>query len=73
MLTLDIRQHQGLRNPIEHVCRGRAAASLFEPCVPGRLILARCATSSRRRPGVRRRSDAKPNAAGSSFARRSFR
>ena len=36
MLTLDIRQHQGTRNPIEHVCRGRAAASLFEPCVPSR-------------------------------------
>jgi hypothetical protein len=36
MLTLDIREHQGLRNPIEHVGRGRAAASLFEPGVPGR-------------------------------------
>ena len=37
------------------------------------LMLARCATSSRRRPGVRRRSGGKPNAAGSSFVRRSFR
>jgi hypothetical protein len=36
MLTLDIRQHQRSRNSIEHLCRGRAAASLFKPCVPGR-------------------------------------
>src|SRR5580692_4775780 len=37
------------------------------------LMLARCATSSRRSPGVRRRRGAKPNAAGSSFARRCLR
>ena len=36
MLALDIRQHERARDPIEHVGRGRAAASLFEPCVPGR-------------------------------------
>ena len=36
MLALDIRQHQGARDPIEHVGRGRAAASLLEPGVPGR-------------------------------------
>src|SRR5579863_1523957 len=35
MLALDIRQHQSARNPIEYLCRGRAAASLFQPCVPG--------------------------------------
>src|SRR5471030_2261240 len=37
------------------------------------LTLARCATSSRRSPGVRLRVNGKPNAAGSSLARRSFR
>src|ERR1700675_2433078 len=36
MLALDIRQHQGARNSIEHVCRRRAAASLFEPGIPSR-------------------------------------
>src|SRR5580692_6827270 len=36
----------------------------------GALTLARCATSSRRSPGVRRRATGKPSAAGSSFARR---
>ena len=36
MLTLDIRQHQSARDPIEHVGRGGAAAALFKPSVPGR-------------------------------------
>jgi hypothetical protein len=66
MLALDIREHQSARDPIEHVRRGRAAAALFS-------MLARCATSSRRRPGVRRRFGGKSNAAGSSFVRRSFK
>jgi hypothetical protein len=39
MLTLDIRQHQGLRNPIKHMCRGSAAASLLQPGVPGRTYI----------------------------------
>ncbi len=37
------------------------------------LMFDSCATSSRRRPGVRRRLAVKPNAAGSSRPRRSFR
>ena len=36
MLALDIGQHERARDPIEHVGRGRPAAPLFEPCVPGR-------------------------------------
>ena len=34
MLALDIRQHEGARDAIEHVRRWRAATSLFKPCVP---------------------------------------
>ena len=36
MLALDLREHEGARDAIEHVSRGGAAAPLFEPCVPGR-------------------------------------
>jgi hypothetical protein len=36
VLALDVRQHQGASDPIEHVSRGRAAPPLFEPRVPGR-------------------------------------
>ena len=36
MLALDIGQHQGARDAVEHVGRGRAAAPLLEPGVPGR-------------------------------------
>ena len=36
MLALDVRQHQGARDPIEHIGRGRAAAPLLKPRVPGR-------------------------------------
>ena len=36
VLALDVGQHQGARDAVEHVGRGRAAAPLFEPCVPGR-------------------------------------
>ena len=36
MLALDLGQHEGARDAIEHVSRGRAAAPLLEPCVPGR-------------------------------------
>ena len=55
MFALDVRQHQGAGNAVEYIRRGRAAPPLFQPGVPGGLIFARCATSSRRRPGVRRR------------------
>jgi hypothetical protein len=36
MLALEIGEHQCPGNPVEHVGRGRSAASLFEPRVPGR-------------------------------------
>src|SRR5580693_3712165 len=36
MLALDLRQHEGARDPVEHVSRGCTAPSLFEPSVPGR-------------------------------------
>ena len=36
MLALDLREHEGARDPIEHVSRGRSAAPLLEPRVPGR-------------------------------------
>ena len=36
VLALDVGQHQRARDAIEHVGRGRAAAPLFEPGVPGR-------------------------------------
>ena len=36
MLALDVGQHQRAGDPVEHVGRGRAAAALFEPGVPGR-------------------------------------
>ena len=73
MLALDLGEHEGARDAIEHVSRGRSASPLLEPCIPVGLMLARWATSSRRSPGVRRRSAAKPKAAGSSFVRRSLR
>ena len=61
MLTLDIRQHQGARNPIEHVGRGRAAASLFEPCVPGRADIGALrhflAAQTRGAPTLRRKAE----------------
>ena len=36
MLALDVGQHQRARDAIEHVGRGRPAAPLFQPGVPGR-------------------------------------
>jgi hypothetical protein len=35
VLTLNIRQHQGPRDTIEHIRRWRTATPLFEPRVPG--------------------------------------
>ena len=36
VLALDIGQHEGARDAVEHVGRRRAAPPLLEPCVPGR-------------------------------------
>ncbi len=36
MLALGIRQHQRARDAVQHVGRGRPAAALLEPGVPGR-------------------------------------
>ena len=36
MLALDVGQHEGASDAIEHVGRGRAAPPLLEPGVPGR-------------------------------------
>ena len=65
MLALDIRQHQGARDPIEHVGRGRAAAPLLEPRVPGRadigalrhLLAAQAGRAATLRPQSRRPPD----------------
>jgi hypothetical protein len=35
MLALDLCEHEGARDPVENVRRGRAASPLLEPCVPG--------------------------------------
>ena len=36
VLALDVCQHQGADDPIEHVRRGRPAVPLLKPSVPGR-------------------------------------
>jgi hypothetical protein len=36
MLALEISEHQRPRDPVEHIGRGRSAAPLFKPSVPGR-------------------------------------
>jgi hypothetical protein len=35
MLALDLGEHEGARDAIEHVSRGRSASPLLEPCIPG--------------------------------------
>ena len=73
MLALDIGQHQRSRDPVEHVGRGRAAAALLQPRVPGRADVGALrhflAAQARRAPPL----GGKPNAAGSSLVRRSLR
>jgi hypothetical protein len=36
MVPLRIGQHQGVREPIHHIGRGRAATALFQPAIPSR-------------------------------------
>ena len=51
MLALGIGQHHGARDAVEHVGRRRAAPPCSSQVYQVALTLARCATSSRRRPG----------------------
>jgi hypothetical protein len=38
--ALDIRQHQGARDPVEHIGRRHAASALPKPCITGRAGIA---------------------------------
>ena len=51
MLTLDIRQHQRARNPVEHIGQGAPPRPCSSHVYQVGLMLARCATSSRTQPG----------------------
>ena len=68
VLALDIGQHQRARDPVEHVGRGRAAAALFQPGVPGRADVGALrdllAAQPRRAPAARRRSRTRRDRAG---------
>ena len=74
MLALDIGQHQGAGDPVEHVGRRRAAAPLLEPGVPGRAdVGALRHFLAAQAEGAAALPTESPNAAGSSLARRSRR
>ena len=61
VLALDIGQHQRARDPVEHVGRGRAAAALLEPSVPGRADVGALrhflAAQARRAAALRRKAE----------------
>ena len=61
MLALDVRQHQGARDAVEHIGRRRTAAPLFEPRVPGGADIGALrhflATQSGRSPACHRKAE----------------